>query len=139
MAEWFRRFNRPMAPANHVQAMAPRSAAMIRNDWGTAPGLRFSVRGSECFCLPGVPNEMRNMFAAAVAPAIREKLGGDAVLAVRTIHTFGIGESDLAGRLGSLLDRDRNPQLGTTAGAGLGVRPHLRESRLFVRGDGHAR
>ncbi|MDD4890633.1 MAG: competence/damage-inducible protein A [Phycisphaerae bacterium] len=118
VAEWFRRFNRPMAPANHVQAMAPRSASMIRNDWGTAPGLWFAWQGAECFCLPGVPHEMRNMFAAAVAPVVREKLGGEGALLVRTIHTFGIGESDLAGRLGDLLARGKNPEIGTTASAG---------------------
>ena len=115
---WFVRFNRPMAEANKIQAYAPRSAAMIRNDWGTAPGLRFTLRGSECFCLPGVPSEMRGMFGAAVAPVIRQRIGGEGVVAVRTVHTFGIGESDLAGRLGDLLARGRNPQLGTTAAAG---------------------
>lgn len=118
VAEWFKRASRPMSPTNHVQAMAPRSAQMIRNDWGTAPGLQFTWHDCEYFCLPGVPREMRGMFAASVAPAVRAGLGGQGVVRVRTIHTFGIGESDLAGRMGSLLARGKNPEIGTTAAAG---------------------
>ena len=116
--ERFRRMGRTMAPANRVQAMAPPSARMIANPVGTAPGLEFTFAEARCFCLPGVPGEMRLMFNQGVAPQVRASVGDGAALLARTVHTFGIGESDLAQRLAGLLDRGRNPQLGTTAAGG---------------------
>ncbi|MCG3178919.1 MAG: Nicotinamide-nucleotide amidohydrolase PncC [Phycisphaerae bacterium] len=116
--ERFRRLNRRMADINRVQALFPASAGVLVNPIGTAPGLRFSVGGAECFCLPGVPREMRMMFDDTVAGVIAAGIGDGRCRLTRTVHTFGIGESDLAERLGDLLARGTNPQVGTTAGGG---------------------
>ncbi len=37
----------------------------------------------------------------------------------RTLHTFGLGESSIAEKLGPLMKRDRNPSVGTTVSGGI--------------------
>jgi len=68
--------------------------------------------------MPGVPKEMKIMFARYVLPEIRKSSGG-AVILSRTLHTFGLGESAIAEMLGNLMRRDRNPSVGTTVSGGV--------------------
>jgi nicotinamide-nucleotide amidase len=68
--------------------------------------------------MPGVPKEMFAMFNRDVLPHIRAATVGAAVVS-RVLHTFGMGESSLAEKLGDLMNRDRNPSVGTTASAGI--------------------
>ncbi len=58
------------------------------------------------------------MFARDVLPHVKQQSGG-AVILSRTLHTFGLGESAVAKRLGDLMRRDRNPSVGTTVTAGV--------------------
>jgi len=140
--DFFAARNRPMPPLNQIQAMIPKGATMIHNSCGTAAGIHaqwsgFSVQGSgsnqlrsslnpeprtlnpcEIFVMPGVPNEMKAMFAADVLPHITAR-GGGAVILSRTLHTFGLGESAVAELLGPLMNRPRNPSVGTTVAAGI--------------------
>lgn len=58
------------------------------------------------------------MFTSYVLPRATEASGG-AAIASRTLHTFGIGESSVAERLGDLMKRDRNPSVGTTVANGI--------------------
>jgi nicotinamide-nucleotide amidase len=121
---FFRRIKRPMSPLNQIQAMIPRGATMIDNPNGTAAGIDATyVSGDQkticrIFVMPGVPKEMKAMFTAAVLPVVRERSGG-AVILSRTLHTFGLGESSVAEKLGSLMDRKRNPSVGTTVSGGI--------------------
>jgi len=113
---------RDMPERNTVQALVPRTARAIPNACGTAPGVRIAVRGTPCFALPGVPFEMRAMFDRDVAPELRAAAGG-AVLLSRRLQTFGLGESDVGGRIADLMQRGRDPEVGTTADLGvIGVR-----------------
>ncbi len=113
-----------MPASNRVQALRPESAAGLANEVGTAPGLRAALRrgGSACevFCLPGPPAEMAPMFERFVAPALASGTsgGGGRVVRALVLHMYGIGESAAAERLGSLMDRKRNPLVGTTASGG---------------------
>lgn len=111
----------PMAESNRVQAQRPRSAEGLPNPTGSAPGLAAAVRTggepADVFCLPGPPGEMRPMFDAYVQPRLRPPAGR--VVRTTALHTFGIGEAALAERLGALMDRDRNPLVGTTASQGV--------------------
>lgn len=112
---------REMPALNRVQAMRPSRAASIPNALGTAPGLQGTIetRGRSCdvFCLPGPPGEMRPMFERHVLPRLRPEPGR--TVRTRSLHCFGIGESDLATRLGELMDRSRMPLVGTTASGGV--------------------
>jgi nicotinamide-nucleotide amidase len=114
----FRRRGREMNQKNVIQAMIPRGATMLRNDHGTAAGIRATLskdgRSVEVFALPGPPSEMKPMFLRDVLPFVKERAGG-AVLLQKSLHTFGLGESVLAEMLGDLMSRGRNPSVGTTA------------------------
>ncbi len=109
---------REMPETNRRQAMRPESATMLRNDWGTAPGLRIRIGDAEVFSLPGVPREMKAMFAAYVVPAV-EAMAGREHVSVRVIRTFGAGESNLAEQISDLMTVGRNPAVGTTASEGV--------------------
>ncbi len=112
---WYESVGRVMPDANRVQAARPASAACLANPKGTAPGLRSSLGSADVFCLPGPPREMRPMFESFVVPVLRT----DRVVLTRVLPTVGLGESAIADLLGSLMDRDRNPLVGTTASASI--------------------
>lgn len=114
---------RPMPRTNRVQAMIPRGATMIPNRAGTAAGIDAAYRSgdqktvSRVFVMPGVPKEMKAMFTRDVLPHVAKASGG-AVILSRTLHTFGMGESAVAEKLGDLMRRGRNPSVGTTVSQG---------------------
>lgn len=70
------------------------------------------------FVVPGVPKEMKAMVTRDVLPVIAAA-GGGAVILSRTLHTFGLGESWVAERLGPLMMRAKNPSVGTTVSQGI--------------------
>lgn len=107
---WFTHRGRSMPDINRRQAMRPSGAECLRNDFGTAPGLRGTVGGSTIVCLPGPPREMEPMFDQFVLPLLPKQ-----AMATGVVHAFGQGESFLAERLGDRMHRDRNPLVGTTA------------------------
>src|SRR5207247_2248337 len=100
---WFAAANRPMPEINRLQALRPGRASTLPNLNGTAPGLHAQVGRAEVFCLPGPPREMIPMFEAQVLPRLRPPK--DRTVRARALHCIGIGESDLATRLGKLMDR----------------------------------
>jgi nicotinamide-nucleotide amidase len=116
IAQWFREQGRELADLNLIQAKRPATARSIPNERGTAPGLAGRVGGAPVYLLPGPPREMRPMFEAHVAPEIRSASETWRSIA---IHTFGLGESDIARRLGDLLARTDGPLAGTTASEGV--------------------
>lgn len=118
LEKFFAARNRPMPQANRIQAMIPRGARMIFNTAGTAAGIDASLGKCRVFVMPGVPTEMKVMFERDVLPHVRSAAGG-AVILSRTLHTFGLGESAIAEKLGDLMRRDRNPLVGTTVAGGI--------------------
>ncbi len=112
----------PMPDRNRVQALFPAGGCTIPNARGTAPGLKVSLGRAQVFVTPGVPHEMKAMVHSSIEPEllamIGDQGGGRPAILTRTIHSFGIGESDAAERLGTLMDRDRNPMVGTTVSRG---------------------
>ena len=120
---WARR-GAVMPEMNAIQAGIPRGATLIDNLNGTAAGVDAVYQSgdlkSTCrvFVMPGVPKEMKAMFAAHVLPAVATS-GGGAAIRSATLHTFGIGESAVAERLGDLMKRGRNPSVGTTIANGI--------------------
>ncbi len=122
LESFFQKLGRAMPQTNRIQAMIPRGAETIENTAGTAAGIHvksgISNLKSEIFVMPGVPKEMKIMFERDVLPHIRAK-GGGAVILSRTLHTFGLGESSVAEKLGDLMKRDRNPSVGTTVANGI--------------------
>ena len=118
LQKFFSLRTRTMPPANRIQAMIPRGARMIFNTAGTAAGIDATSGGCRIFVMPGVPKEMKIMFQRDVLPTIAAA-GGGAVILSRTLHTFGMGESAIAERLGDLMRRGRSPSVGTTVSNGI--------------------
>ena len=128
---YFRVAGRTMADNNRIQALRPKSATALRNSSGTAPGIFATIHATmnadassasvprlvEVACLPGPPSELMPMFDAEVVPQLR--LPTDRRVLTRAVPCFGVGESDLAARLGPLMQRDHEPLVGTTASGGV--------------------
>jgi nicotinamide-nucleotide amidase len=91
-----------MPVSNLRQAQLIASAKPLDNPIGSAPGWWVEREGRYVALMPGVPAEMQLMWREQVAPRLERKLGLRP-LAVRTVKTFGVGESAVAERLGDLL------------------------------------
>ena len=115
----FARRGRPMPERNKVQAYFPEGSRVIPNPQGTAPGIdvdapRVGRTPSRVFALPGVPAEMKEMWAATVGPAVQAMQPEPRVIRHRRIKCFGVGESDLEQMLPDLIRRGRVPSVGIT-------------------------
>lgn len=115
------RFGRTMAPSNAKQADFPRGAEILPNPNGTAPGFSIRVGRALMFFMPGVPSEMKPMFAAHVAPAAAA-LVSDASFQIR-LKTFGMPESTV---------NDRLAGVETEHGVIIGYRAHFPEIEVKV-------
>lgn len=113
---WARR-EMPFPELNLKQAWLIPSAVAIPNENGTAPGW-WVDRGSGpiVVALPGPPSEMRPMWEGWVLPRLAAA-GLGVPRDVRTLRLSGIGESQLADRLGEEILRSKNPMVATYARA----------------------
>lgn len=116
---FFRARGRQMPERNKIQATHPQTSTMIENTCGTAPGVRAKLGACEIFVTPGVPSEMRAMFERDIEPAIKQREGTARTILSAKVNSFGSGESDIAEKLGPLMNRSRNPLVGTTVAQGL--------------------
>ena len=118
LERFFEGRGRPMPPRNRVQALYPAGGSTLPNACGTAPGLRCKLGRAEVFVTPGVPHEMRAMYNASIEPVLQSQAKQSGaprdVILTQKINTFGMGESEVAQKLGPLMDRTRNPKVGTT-------------------------
>jgi competence/damage-inducible protein CinA-like protein len=101
LLERFARLDRKPAPSNRSQAEVPRGATVLRNRWGTAPGLWIEGPPGLVIMLPGVPLEMRRLMAHEVVPRLAERATGSVIRSLM-VRTSGIPESSLAERLGEV-------------------------------------
>ncbi|MCD6303697.1 MAG: competence/damage-inducible protein A [Planctomycetes bacterium] len=113
---FFARRGRRMVPANRIQAMLPAGTRAIENRRGTAAGIAAELAGARLYVMPGVPAEMRAMFDEQVAPLLGPP---ETFFEQRVLHAFGTGESDVGEKIRDLMQRGRNPAVGTTVSAGL--------------------
>jgi len=91
----------PLPPANLSQAMLPRGARILPNNYGTAPGV-FAERADKRWVavLPGVPREMKEMFKDSVRELVRVRAPAQGVVRSLAVRTTGIPESRLPALLG---------------------------------------
>jgi len=111
--------SKPMSDSNRVQARLPIGTQGIPNDRGTAPGIRAKLGRCDVFVMPGVPHEMRGMFEKSIVPEIQSSAAVGRVILTTKINTFGLGESSVGQLLGDLMNRNRNPTVGTTVSGGI--------------------
>jgi len=117
LRDLFARRGIPLLDVNLKQAWRIPSSTAIPNPNGTAPGWWVDrPDGRAVVLLPGPPREMRPMWSDWVLPRLRERRVGDGRV-VRTLRTYGIGESHAAELLGDAMLRRANPVVATYARA----------------------
>jgi len=132
---------RVMSQNNLRQADVPEGAVPILQERGTAPGLICPVGPHVVYAVPGVPHEMRDMMTRAVIPDIVERSGQAAVIASRTLRTWGLAESTLAETLASrieALDALGNPTIAFLASGIEGIKVRITASAAIPAGEGAA-
>ena len=97
----FARLQRAPPASNRSQAEVPRGATVLRNRWGTAPGLWLESDLGLTIMLPGVPTEMRKLLEFEVGPRLAARAAGGVVRSL-VVRTTGVPESTLAERIGDI-------------------------------------
>jgi nicotinamide-nucleotide amidase len=119
LEERFRSLNRPMSENNRRQAILPLRAHVMPNPNGTAPGfIALRPDGKFVACMPGVPREMKPMLADQVIPWLVERFALKGAIYTKTLHTIGIGESELDRRVEDLFRALENPKIAMLAHGG---------------------
>lgn len=116
LRQWFARWNLEMPLSNLKQAALIPSARPIPNARGTAPGWWVEKNGRILVALPGPPGELQEMWLKKVKPKLQKSSKTGAVIILRTLKTFGVGEATV-GELVSPLLSSANPTLAVYAKA----------------------
>ncbi len=87
-----------MNKRNRKQAELPKSCTLLPNDNGTAGGMWFERKSKVFISMPGVPFEMKAMFTNYALPKLTAHFKTPQIIH-KTVLTFGIPESNLAGIL----------------------------------------
>jgi nicotinamide-nucleotide amidase len=118
IAELFAARNRVMASNNERQADVPVGATIIPQTRGTAPGLVCPIAWPDgaggvvdkvIYAVPGVPFEMMDMMERVIVADLVRRSGEVAVIASRTLRTWGIAESSLAELVADRLEALEQP------------------------------
>ncbi len=128
LERWFCKHGNIMPSSNLKQAERPDGTQFLPNPHGTAMGIAGRIGACQIFAIPGPPSEMKPMLLEQVLPALDLPDTDDVVL-TKTVHAYGLGESKGAELLGSLMDRDRQPLVGTT------VSKSILTARIVGRGS----
>ncbi len=89
--------NKPL-PANFQQAMVPSKATILKNLYGTAPGMWMEKDDTIFISLPGVPYEMKHLLQEEVLPRVIKRFNRPFIYH-KTLLTYGLGESIIAERI----------------------------------------
>lgn len=94
----FKKINHPFKEIQRYQAQLPSKATLLKNNYGTAPGMWFNENKTIFVFLPGVPYEMKGIITNEVLPRLQQQFNLP-FIQHKTIHTFGQGESVIAERI----------------------------------------
>ena len=94
-------------PNNLKQASFPKSAFILPNAFGTAPGCIMTAENKTAILRPGPPRELFPMFQNHVMPYL-ERLSGNKLYS-RELRIFGKGESTLTYELRDIIENQTNP------------------------------
>jgi len=96
--QYFQKRNRPMLSVNEDQALMPKGALVLNNNYGTAAGILIEKNNQIFVSLPGVPYEMKGIVLEELIPYLKNRfeLKGKGY---KTALTQGIGESFLAEKI----------------------------------------
>ena len=117
--ERFTVFGRPMTENNRRQAYLPQGCVVLDNPHGTAPGfVALRDDGKFVACMPGVPREMKPMLDEKLVPWLVARFGLRSAIYTKTLHTVGIGESQLDSIVEDLFSSLENPKIAMLAHTG---------------------
>ena len=94
---------KPLLDANKTQALVPSKATILKNHFGTAPGMWMEQDGKVFISMPGVPHEMKGLMEHEVLPRLKEQFHLPYILH-KTLLTYGMGESTIAQRIETFED-----------------------------------
>jgi len=113
IAARFQRRGIPLSDRVMRQAMKPRTAEVLPNAFGTAPGLYLAPRAipsnpsgkhtPHLFLLPGPPRELKPMVETSVLPKLRALLPDTPRVLMRTWRVLGVPESSVESAVGETL------------------------------------
>ncbi len=123
ITSYFSETGKKMTENNKKQADIPEGAIVLKNDYGTAPGviIEDEERDITVIMLPGPPNELEPMFLYEGMPYLIKR--SEHVLVSRNINVFGMGESRVENILRSLMESSENPT----------VAPYCKEGEVRLR------
>ncbi len=84
----------PLLPESLHQALVPSTAIVLKNNYGTAPGMWMEKNDTVFISLPGVPYEMKRLIESEVLPRIIKKFDSPYIYH-KTLLTYGMGESEI--------------------------------------------
>ncbi|UCF80446.1 MAG: CinA family nicotinamide mononucleotide deamidase-related protein [Acidobacteriota bacterium] len=126
------------APNLRKQAFAPRGFEVLRNPYGTAPGLWGRAGRVVVVLLPGVPCEFRALCTREVEPRLRRLFPKGKRAPEKTLHVAGMLEADMDAML-EKIPVEPEVRVGDTAHSGT-ISVHLeaeaateREARAALR------
>ena len=90
--------NTPISDLNRNQAMVPSKCTVLKNEFGTAPGMWMERNRKVFVSLPGVPYEMKALIRNEVLPKLRARFKFP-YIQHKTLLTYGLGESTIANRI----------------------------------------
>ncbi len=108
-----------MTENNRRQAILPSRAHVLSESERDRAGLHRDARdGKFVACMPGVPREMKPMLADGVIPWLVDRFTLNSAIYTKTLHTIGIGESELDRRVEDLFRSLENPKIAMLAHGG---------------------
>lgn len=90
--------NSPISDLNRKQALVPSKAKVLKNAFGTAPGMWIEKNDKVFISLPGVPYEMKALITNEVVPRLLTHFKRPFIVH-KTVLTYGLGESVIAERI----------------------------------------
>lgn len=98
IVELFTKMNYAVSQVNRDQALVPSRSIVLKNSFGTAPGMWMQKENTVFVSLPGVPYEMKAIVENELIPKIVLTYKRPYIIH-KTILTYGQGESIVAERI----------------------------------------
>ena len=104
-----------IANNNDKQALVPSGAIVLRNEVGTAPGLLLEHDKTIFVMLPGPPFELKYVCEHELFPYLEKRFVRNGIIKSHTLKLKGIGESNVAELLDSIITQQSNPTIALYA------------------------
>ena len=107
----FRKQNIVMPPISLAQAYVPKSARLLKNEIGTAPGIVIRSKKKLIVSLPGPPIELEAMVTSYLLPILKKISKKQFITKSRTYQTTGLKESEIAEKLKHIVKKYKSSKV----------------------------